>query len=828
MAENEKPSVDTSDITKSLGNLGGAVTQTAATFMLTKPTITSAANSFGSLGKKVGAVTSVIEAQVGQYQSLTKSGANFGGNLAEMTLQATSAGLSVKEMSGIISANSEALAGFGLTVNDGAASFLSSMRDMRKENNMYGMQLRNIGMTHEEIGEAMIEVQRMEMMQGRKSAANEASIQEATANYAKDLDLLAKLTGKNADELKKQQAALSRQGDFKAMQLGMSKDMSAAILAASSQADASGIGDLFKDMMIRGFPSKDQRALAGTMGNSMRVMEEMFKAQQAGDHARVKELRSSLTAAAMKDKMANQELGRLGNTTKVTSAIAETFRKTSDFEMAVMAKMAHAKQQGYEMTMEQAQAEVKARMAEAKRQQDAQGGNVDKTGKGGGRNVEDTAVLNAALRGQEAMIDAAAEVQKKFTEKMYNETFGPLLENVASDSKIVNEALALTTKGLNKLSEMLPDNTSITDKDVANKGDMTQVVKELQNFASTTANAEQQIEANLIAAEILHHISEGTAAGNSERMKELLEKSNKLQGKTVDNTNNTDTAPKEGTIDIRRGGTPGLGDAISGLTSFASRTEDFGKQSLAFLHGEELVMTKAQAEQLDAGIRQLAMFGGEASQRMAEAFQNASTEINSKGFDMGASMKMMEDMFKAQETGMPTADQKNRMKLDDKGNYAGTNITPTADQKNRMREEAEREKNRQLKAAAYMEASLPSTGLLGGPTKATDATIKAFSQDQSSTRQGAINTIKSKDGLGMGTDMTEKLAAVFKESGAQMDKLFGDMTANMPKAEVFDGLLETSKQQLGSTMQQISKMDVGNKLTKKLSKAGNAFGNIGL
>ena len=60
--------------------------------------------------------------------------------------------------------------------------------------------------------------------------------------------------------------------------------------------------------------------------------------------------------------------------------------------------------------------------------------------------------------------------------------------------------------------------------------------------------------------------------------------------------------------------------------------------------------------------------------------------------------------------------------------------------------------------------------------------------------------------------MTEKLTAAFKESGAQMDKLFGDMAANMPKAEVFDGLLETSKQQLGSTMQQITKMDAGNKL----------------
>ena len=52
-------------------------------------------------------------------------------------------------------------------------------------------------------------------------------------------------------------------------------------------------------------------------------------------------------------------------------------------------------------------------------------------------------------------------------------------------------------------------------------------------------------------------------------------------------------------------GTPGMQQAMKGFTSFAGITKDFGKGTLAMLHGNELVMTEAQAKQLDEGIAML-------------------------------------------------------------------------------------------------------------------------------------------------------------------------------------------------------------------------------
>ena len=62
---------------------------------------------------------------------------------------------------------------------------------------------------------------------------------------------------------------------------------------------------------------------------------------------------------------------------------------------------------------------------------------------------------------------------------------------------------------------------------------------------------------------------------------------------------------QESNLPKRNKGTPGLGDALGGFKAFANSTENFGKQTLALLHGNELVMTKAQAAELDAGISAL-------------------------------------------------------------------------------------------------------------------------------------------------------------------------------------------------------------------------------
>lgn len=736
-------------LSKGAESTASALFGTAQTFMFTKPGLQDAVKNIPVLGKTAGGVAKILEGQVSQYQALTKSGANFGGNLAQITLSATAAGLSLKEMTGLVAGNSELLAGFGDTVDSGMSSFLKNMTTMRQASSQYGMQLRNIGLTHEEIGEAMLMAQRMAMMSGAKDAQNASVIREKTAQYAKDLDILAKLTGKNADELKKSQAGLAREGDFRAKTLGMMPDMQNALKMAASQADASGIGALFKDMMIRGFPSADQAALAGMFGNSMAVMEQMKAAQDAGNVKEFERLKTTLSAAVIQDKLANKELAVLGSRTKATTALTEAYTNTSNQELAVMAKVTSG-----QIKLQDAQAEIDRMRKKALDEQKKQGGEA----KPGDAVPADRMVLDAALRGQEAMIEAAVKVQAEVTERLYNEFMGPIFQQIGSSDVMANVKKQANV-GMDAVGGVL---TAVSPG--LNMGTPGGTQANVDNLVSKLnvfiANEETSREQRVKASEISSNLQDALQGNDKTRLEQALKDANQLLGIVSEpqNKGSNQIIPKEGVAFSQAGGTPGLNQAMAGFKSFASMTQDFGKQSLGFLHGKELVMTEEQAKQLDAGIQTLAQQAGLA----LEGFDP------SKIFDQ-STIKTLSSKMEGISTGLGS--------------------TP----------------------------NLPTTGL--GDSNITNA---------SANRQGAINTIKSKDGLGMGTDMTEKLSAVLKESGGQMNKMFENLSANMPKAEVFDGLLETSKQQLGSTMQQVQKMDAGNKLTKKLSKAGNAFGNVGL
>jgi hypothetical protein len=779
MAEDGTPKIDTTSVNHALKGLTGTVTGLATTFMLTKPSITSVANNFGSFGKKVGAITGVLEAQTAQYQSLTKSGVHFNGNLAQLTLSSTAAGLSVKEMAKLVGSNSEALAGFGASAGDGLQQFLKNLTVMRTDGNKYGMQLRNLGMTHEEIGEAMIEVQRMDMMSGRKRGAGDATIQEATAKYAKDLDLLAKLTGKNADELKKNQAAMARQGDFKAMQLGMSQDMSNAILQAGSQADSSGYGDLFKDMMIRGFPSKDQAALAGTMGNTMRVMTQMHAATKAGDHKKLAALKKDLLVAGMMDKMKNKELAQLGGTTKVTAAVADVMAKTSDFEMAMMAKLTAKKGQVTSAQYAQAEAEVKAAIAKTKQEQADQGGEATKTTPV----PKDRAVLDGVLRGQEAMIDGAVKTQKLITEKLYNEALGPMMQTIKTDSKLMSTATNEAAAGLSYIARLLPTGTSVTDGENATPADGSDMIAKLTQFQKKTdTSSGDGAEASRLKTEI-------KSAGDDEARLVFIRLANKLLNIPTPTVGPTPTNPQPvpGVVNSHARGTPGIDNAVSGLTSFASITKDFGKESLALLHGNELVMTKAQAEQLDLGILALSKNMGGALAQMGTALSDNSTQKrNFPTFDLAN----MGSSDSTQKRNFPTQDEARALEI---------------------KESLKNKPMGELNKLAFQGSSAGFAEM-------------SSSRPEGAMRQGAINTIRSKDTSPVSND-TSELEAMFKQmiTGELIPSL-ATMTASLPSSEVFGSLLETSKQQLGSTMQQLSKLDSGNKLTKRLSKAGNAFG----
>ena len=651
---------DEKDLSDNLKKTSDGALALAKSLALTKPGLTDFASKVPVVGDKLGAVAKELENQVSQYQVLTKSGINFNGNLSMMITASTQAGLSIKEMTGLVASNSELLAGFGGSVENGAQGFLKNLQIMNQANNQYGTQLRNIGLTHEEIGEAMMQTQRMAMMSGRLNAATDADIQQRTAEYAKDLDLLSKLTGKSNDALKKEQAAMQRQGDFRAKTMGMEADMQKSMLNAASEADASGIGDLFKDMMIRGFPSEDQAQLAGMFSNSMGVMRQMKAAQDAGNTAEYDRLKGTLAAAAIKDKSANKELAILGGTNAATAAVAESYAKTSEAMIGVQA----AYERG-EISYRELQAKIQERRTRALTEQEAVGGDVEKGGAGLDKVGQE--MLGAAIRGQETMIRAAAETQVKVTVPIYEKYLGPMFKNLsdrvyAGETTVIDKITTGTMATLNAakayaegggsnplkkqalqaeaaIDAKAGDDTT-SQKDVDRLANLKDTITQLGTKSDLTRDQIIKLvnalnEANKIAAPGSTPITAPAKKGE----RNPLEKG----------------YGQEGNVPGFNKGTPGMDQAMKGFTSFAGLTQSFGKGTLAMLHGNELVMTEAQAKQLDEGIAM--MKSNMPNIGSTEGLRNATANIQgavntlrspetqaSAGANMDSMKPMMEEM----------------------------------------------------------------------------------------------------------------------------------------------------------------------------------------
>ena len=620
------------DVNKAAKETTNAAIGMAKSLGLTKPGLADFASNIKFAGGAAGAVAKEIEKQVSQYQVLSKSGVHFNGSLESMLTASTAAGLSIKEMTGLVASNSELLAGFGGTVEHGAQLFLSNLKEINSQNNRFGTQLRNIGLTHEEIGEAMMMTQRMAMMSGKQNAASDALIQQRTAEYAKDLDLLSKLTGKSNDALKKEQAALQRQGDFRAKTMGMEVDMQKAMMNAASEADASGIGDLFKDMMIRGFPSEDQAQLAGMFSNSMGIMKQMKAAQDAGRTEEYNALKSQLAAAAAKDRSANKELAILGGTNAATAAVAESYAKTSEAMIGVQAQYERG-----EITLSQLQGKFQQMREQALNEQIKQGGMVAKAGA-----ISEDAeqmVLQSALRGQEAMIRAATKVQADVTKQVYQEFMGPLFKDLTQRAMDPNfKMIDPITDTIMKPLQAAKDYITTGEAPPVDPGTIETVKTNID--ANLTAGATQENTNELIKLKTEIETLSSQTNLSREKIIDLINALNAANAIVDPKARRIPVPPpkvEENPLDVGRDqntvkrmfGSPGMDQAMKGFTSFASLTENFGKGTLAILHGNELVMTQEQAKQLDAGIAAMKSAGGLGGLGGAESASNVAMSMES-------------------------------------------------------------------------------------------------------------------------------------------------------------------------------------------------------
>jgi hypothetical protein len=169
--------------------LGAAMTATAEATKFALTQIQQVADNFRELGQ-VGALTA--DGMTGVRQALLDSG------------------LTQQGLTNIVKQNAGAFATLGGTVGDGTKRFSKFVGDITKS--QLGMQLRNIGLSADDIGEAAASYVEIQGRLGATQRMTQEQLTTGTVRYARELDAITKITGMEKKELQsKMNAALSEQ-----------------------------------------------------------------------------------------------------------------------------------------------------------------------------------------------------------------------------------------------------------------------------------------------------------------------------------------------------------------------------------------------------------------------------------------------------------------------------------------------------------------------------------------------------------------------------------------------------------------------------------------
>jgi hypothetical protein len=259
-----------------------------------------------------------VQESADTYQSLSKAGMNFSGDLFAMSNAAVGMRMSTKEMEeSFLSFQKDGiLKGFGTNLTASAEGFAAASKSFFDNNSMAADSLRRMGFTTKDINEVLA-------MQGitlRGKFKDDQEMQSVAANnafkLAQEMDALSKLTGKSRQEqaemMKKQQADMQFEAAIRLKTQGMSAaeaaNFEANARAQLHEANMLGQGQMFKEIFATGQIMTKEAATQAAINRDQAVAAQKM-AETAADKTlkaeerdrRAAEARNELMGAAAKD-----------------------------------------------------------------------------------------------------------------------------------------------------------------------------------------------------------------------------------------------------------------------------------------------------------------------------------------------------------------------------------------------------------------------------------------------------------------------------------------------------------------------------------------------
>jgi hypothetical protein len=137
-----------------------------------------------------------INKAIGNFQSISSTGAVFAGGLGEMIDVAGNAGYSLEGFDKVLSANKERFAQSGLDMTEASKKFATVSKDMIDKG--FRKDLLNLGYTLEEQGGLVADVFTNLQRTGRLESASTEEISKRTKDYGENLRTISAITGQDA------------------------------------------------------------------------------------------------------------------------------------------------------------------------------------------------------------------------------------------------------------------------------------------------------------------------------------------------------------------------------------------------------------------------------------------------------------------------------------------------------------------------------------------------------------------------------------------------------------------------------------------------------
>ena len=285
-------------------------------------------------------VVSFIEETNDTFQKLSKVGAGLEGRLSELRIGAADTRMPLGTFANMVGSNAELLAGFQGGVTGGIKVFRNLSKAMMEGDTIN--QFQNLGFTLEESNEFILknlEVQRRQArFRNRDGSLSEQAMLEASLRMAKSLDVMAKVAGKQLDQMQDEIINRQRVGATDAKlrlleQQGIIGARDAYDRANEALAGAPKVTrDLLAELVQTGVPmSAATKQFAALNGEAYDALRKQANAIKSGDTEAAAKLGAQATAATVKSVGSTQNLtvSTLAGISEIAQNQANVLEETS-------------------------------------------------------------------------------------------------------------------------------------------------------------------------------------------------------------------------------------------------------------------------------------------------------------------------------------------------------------------------------------------------------------------------------------------------------------------------------------------------------------------